>query len=68
MFILEAASTTTIWLEGWHYSGDLFNGNLGVGGLYLVVRSVPVIMILQPKFLNCVRSHVDLLYLLRAFA
>ena len=34
---------------------------IGVGGWRsLVVKSLSVIWILQPKFLNCVRPYVDL--------
>ena len=34
---------------------------LWFGSLYLVLRSLSAILILQPKFMNCVRSYyVDL--------
>ena len=48
-------------MESWSNSGHLFWG--GEGGaevVVVVVRSLSVIWILQPKFLICVRSCADL--------
>ena len=48
-----------LWLEDYHDLDDVFKGHLGVVGL-LVCEEPVSHLILQPKLLNCVRSHVDL--------
>ena len=48
-----------LWLEDYHDLGDLFKGILGVVGLLGCEEPVSH-LILQPKLLNGVRSHVDL--------
>ena len=49
-----------LWLEDHHDLGDLLKGHLGcVVGLLGCEEPVSH-LILQPKLLNCVRSHVDL--------